>query len=109
MRQPVTSMSTTKHAQEPHIWISYLPFRGLSAWFSSSVNPALCKKWGEYRAPIAFFSFKKSTIPVLDNFGGILAGEGEADYLFSDNTFSSDTVRCVLCLQRFTYSILCYQ
>jgi len=25
----------------------YLPFRGLSAWFSSSVRPTVVRKWGE--------------------------------------------------------------
>ena len=27
--------------------MSYLPFRGLSAWFSCSVNPKVIKNWGE--------------------------------------------------------------
>lgn len=48
-------------------------FNDLSAWFSCSVNPSTVKLWEQH--------------------GGVLVGESEAMYLFSDDAFTKDTTR----------------
>ena len=90
------------------VWSDYLPYRGLSAWFSSSVKPAVSKKWGKAYADLCGHTTMSTNyliiimwfIPALrprhaDQYGGSFSGETEADFLFSDNTFSADTVRYV--------------
>ena len=69
---------------------SYLPFRGLSAWFSSSVRPSMAKKWGKMFTEMEIILLVCS---VADEFGGCLSTEDKADFLFSDSSYSVDTVR----------------
>ena len=70
---------------------AYLPFRGLSAWFSSSVRPCMAKKWGTYI--VIGLTNNISYVKIADEFGGCFSTEEKADFLFSDNSYSTDTVR----------------
>lgn len=49
----------------------FYPFKGYSAWFSSSVHPDIVKKW--------------------DYFGGQYGDKEDSDFLFSENAFTGDT------------------
>lgn len=110
---------------------AYLPFRGLSGWFSCSISPALAQLWGKdpqivsslaidtllddaYQVSKYLWSglasmhvFAMHDAIVLyhslyglrvcnmhtDSYGGTLAGEDEASYLFSDDATAKDTIR----------------
>lgn len=77
-------------------------FTGLTAWFSCSVNPSTVKLWGNaiYNTFYVLLYFL-----LAEQYGGVLVGESEAMYLFSDDAFTQDTTRYKLLFYReaFTY------
>lgn len=75
----------------------FLPFSRLSAWFSCSVNPSLMRLWGKSKS-VRFRDTSKVYLVICMAFylvkhGGTLVREEDANYLFSDNSFTTDTVR----------------
>ncbi len=69
----------------------FLPFRGISAWFSCSVHPSTVKLWGKH--DFLAFTVIFYCIIIIEKNGGSLSGESEANYLFSDESFTKDTTR----------------
>ena len=79
---------------------AYFPFRGYSAWFSSSVHPSVVRKWGEFYQELCCLQTvpaEPPSSPLADQFGGLLDSEDKAQLLFSDDAHAKDTVRCVPC------------